>query len=706
MDTTAGGNQLRRCPDQPTLVKYQTGRLADPISESLAGHLETCNRCLDALRELMTGPIDPFEARLLQFCTDRDVDSYAAEPAYSRLESIALALRLQKTHAGKVVGIPSTDFEVDGDTTIGPYTVIDVLGSGGMGVVYRAIHRRLKRTVALKTLRPGAETRSDSLVRFRTEGEAVARLDHHNIVRVYDCGESAGRPYLAMELIEGETLGTKLICDILSCDDAARLVRDLARAVGYAHEQKVLHRDLKPSNVLLTRDGIPKIVDFGLARLLGDHPRLTATEAVMGTPNYMAPEQADGRTADITEQTDIYALGVILYEALTGGPLYIGESRMEILNRVIKGDMSPPSHRRPEIPPALEIICLKCLELAPRDRYRSAGELALELECYLDHKPIQARRASRWRGARRAVQRRIPLVVGGVLLAAGLVAATVALLPRQTESAVPNGESVITLREMETVLESGQPVTLIGESGWPKWFRWQAGKDSQRMHIEPDGTFSAEMVERHSLGVLELLPDPRTDRYKVTAQIRHDLGAYGGYVGLYVGHRTYPWEDRDIQFFAHVKFSGVANGPIIIRPGTGKTVTREGNVHSMSLVTRVYSDVREPPIINVEPCSVSGGPLNALGPRNGVWHDFELVVTPDGIVATVAGHVMNLPATRMTPEILHNSIDSIRTKFPNDPMIQSLRPVYSPRGGIGMLLDPNVAASFRNVTITPIPASQ
>jgi len=417
----------------------------------------------------------------------------------------------------------------------------------------------------------------------------------------------------------------------------------------------------------------------------------------------MAPEQAAGRTADINEQTDIYALGVILYEALTGTPPFVGESKLRIIRMVQKGAVVPPSQSNPEIPPALETICLRCLEPLQKDRYRGAHELVQELDRLLEGKSIQTRRPSRWRGVGRAARRRAPAALVVLLLAAGLVGATAALMPRQASS-IPNGELETVRRELEGELDKGRPVTLVGEKGWPKWFRWQCGGgDAQRMEVEKDGTFLAENTHKTRLGLLELLPDTRNDRYKLTAEIRHELGAYGGHVGMYVGHRVYPREPQDIQFFSHVRFNSVTEVPFVVLK-KGKRVVPEGETHSMALVARMYTDDPGPLILLDQHLAESnGGRLKALGPRNGVWHALEMVVTPDEIVATLSGKTMKLSPPVLSPESLHANVAWHRKDRPNDVAVQNLRPEFAPRRGLGLILFPNSAASIRRVVVTPQP---
>jgi serine/threonine-protein kinase len=308
------------------------------------------------------------------------------------------------------------------------YEVESVLGQGGMGVVYRAKHLRLNRTVALKMLLAGPFARPQERQRFRREAEAVAGLRHANIVQVYDSGESDGRPFFTMEYIEGGTLSQKLNGTPLSARDAASLVATLSDAVGAAHANGIIHRDLKPANVLLTADGTPKVADFGLARSLEGETGLTRTGVAMGTPSYMAPEQYRGDAKAIGTVTDVYALGAILYECLTGRAPFRAESAAATFQQVLSDDPVPPSHLNPRVPRDLETICLKCLEKEPLRRYPSAAALAEDLRRFGRGEPIVARPVGRLGRAAKWVRRRptaAALLAAGLLGLAGVLAAVV-----------------------------------------------------------------------------------------------------------------------------------------------------------------------------------------------------------------------------------------------------------------------------------------
>jgi hypothetical protein len=271
----------------------------------------------------------------------------------------------------------------------GGYELLGELGRGGMGVVYKARQVSLNRVVALKMIRHAAGASPEELARFRTEAEAVGRLQHPNIVQVFDVGELEGMPFFSMEFVPGGSLAAQLRDRVYPIRTAAETTATLARAVHAAHEAGIVHRDLKPANVLLTADNTPKVTDFGLARRL-DAEGLTQSGAIMGTPGYMAPEQADGRSRHAGPSADVYSLGAILYELLTGRPPFKGETPVDTILQVIEQAPVPPSKLRPNVPPPLEAICLRCLEKRPEKRYASAAELADDLERCLEGRPTVA----------------------------------------------------------------------------------------------------------------------------------------------------------------------------------------------------------------------------------------------------------------------------------------------------------------------------
>lgn len=310
--------------------------------------------------------------------------------------------------------------------TIPGYLVLGVLGQGGMGVVYRARQERLKRDVALKMVLAGGHASTGHLVRFKSEAESVARLQHPNIVQVFEAGEANGYPFMVLELVPGGSLAEKIRETPLAARPAAELVRTLALAVDHAHRSGVVHRDLKPANVLLAADGTPKVGDFGLARLIGEDSGQTRDGAVLGTPSYMAPEQASGSSQSAGPAADVYALGAILYAALTGRAPFKAATVLDTLEQVRSQEPVPPARLQPTVPRDLETICLTCLQKDPRRRYAAAAALADDLGRFLRDEPIAARRVGPIERGRKWARRHPGVaVLSGVLLTAVLAGVSV-----------------------------------------------------------------------------------------------------------------------------------------------------------------------------------------------------------------------------------------------------------------------------------------
>jgi serine/threonine protein kinase len=286
--------------------------------------------------------------------------------------------------------------------TVAGYEILGVLGRGAMGVVYKARQRGLKRLVALKMILAGDHASERDLARFRAEAEAVARLQHPNIVQIYEVGAEDGRPFFSLEFVDGITLAKMVSSTPLPEREAAGIMLALARGMHVAHEAGVIHRDLKPANVLLAADGTPKISDFGLAKQVEEDSGQTRSGTILGTPNYMAPEQAEGRNKDVGPLSDVYGLGAILYELLTGRAPFRAATVLETLDQVRNQEPVAPHLLRPGVARDLETICLRCLQKEPARRYASAAELADDLARFVNGEPIRARpvstaeRLARW----------------------------------------------------------------------------------------------------------------------------------------------------------------------------------------------------------------------------------------------------------------------------------------------------------------------
>jgi len=354
-----------------------------------------------------------------------ELESFFA--AQDQVQTLSASIRTDPPSANGAVAVaPSA-----APRSFGDYELLEEIARGGMGVVFRARQVSLNRTVALKMVLAGDLASSSDVQRFRNEAEAAALMDHPNIVPVYDVGELGGWHYFSMKLIEGGslaqligrgdwTLGTKD-----DCRRAARLVAAVARAVHYAHQRGILHRDLKPGNVLLEADGAPLVTDFGLAKRLDEGQALTQTGAIVGTPGYMAPEQASGKHRELTTAADVYSLGAILYELLTGRPPFRGENVLDTLLQVREAKPVRPWALNPRVDADLETVCLKCLEKEPTKRYPSAEALADDLERWQRGEPVRARRAGllerMWKWARRrpGLALMTGLITGFLLLSAG-----------------------------------------------------------------------------------------------------------------------------------------------------------------------------------------------------------------------------------------------------------------------------------------------
>ena len=302
------------------------------------------------------------------------------------------------------------DLDMQAGTDFGEFELIEEIATGGMGIVFKARHKKLGRIVALKTIRPAAlKPGADAIQRFRIEAEAVARLDHPHIVPIYEMGEHGGFPFISLKLIGGGDLERHVPRLRNAPQASARLMREVARAVHYAHLRGILHRDLKPSNILLDERDEPHVTDFGLAKHVENDSGLTQTGLILGTPSYMAPEQVSGHRGEVTTAADVYGLGAVLYKLLTGRPPFQAASVYETLQQVREQEPVPPAMRDHHVDRDLAAICLKCLEKSPGQRYASAEAVADDLDRWLSGEPIAAhpighmRRAWRWCGRNRVV---------------------------------------------------------------------------------------------------------------------------------------------------------------------------------------------------------------------------------------------------------------------------------------------------------------
>jgi len=310
--------------------------------------------------------------------------------ASAKADDCGFAQNVEASDASAAPHSKKTSAELLGE--LGDYELVEEVGRGGQGVVFRARQKSLNRTVALKVISLGQWASKAHLKRFRREAEAAASLDHPGIVPIYEVGERDGQCYFSMKFIEGGQLDEVVRHTPMSIRQAAELIAKVARTVHYAHEHGILHRDIKPGNILLDAKGEPHLTDFGLARLVETESTVTRTKEVLGTPSYMAAEQAIGNNAAISSVTDVYGLGAVLYQLLTGQPPFAGGTTYETIKLLLDTEPRQPRLLNPKIDRDLSTICLKCLEKNPNRRYSSALALAEDLEHRLKHEPIQARR--------------------------------------------------------------------------------------------------------------------------------------------------------------------------------------------------------------------------------------------------------------------------------------------------------------------------
>ena len=424
-------------------------------------------------------------------------------------------------------------FLVDGQLpTVPGYEVDEVLGHGGMGVVYKARHVKLNRPVALKMMLYGADATSSEQARFQREAEAVAALHDPHIVQIYDVGEADGRPYYTMEFLEGGSLAKRLAGKPQPAAAAASYSLTLAEAVQAAHNAGIVHRDLKPANVLLTSDGMLKISDFGLARRLDVDQSLTLTAANVGTPSYMAPEQALGRANAFSHAVDIYALGAMLYEMLTGRPPFRAETAAETQRQLIAEEPVPPSRLNTNVPRDLETICLKCLHKEPERRYASAETLADDLRRFAEGRPIHARpvgwaeRSWRW-------SRRNPAAAALLVTALALVGLAsgggVWLVHQQAER---RAEAIQRDRELRNEVTTAVAQSVVLRKG----FHFKEARElleQARQRLEPAGPDELRRLVDQRRADLDLVERLDTVRFPAARAVILDPAAESHYVSIF-----------------------------------------------------------------------------------------------------------------------------------------------------------------------------
>jgi serine/threonine-protein kinase len=561
------------------------------------------------------------------------------------------------------------------DRWLDHYEVLERIGRGGMGIVYKARQFPLNRIVALKMIRMGDDATPEAVARFKGEAEKLASLHHPNIVQIYAVGEWEGLPCFSMEYIDGGNLSQKIGGRPQPARQSAQWMEAVARAVHYSHEQGLVHRDLKPGNIVLTVDGVPKITDFGLAKRVDGDTNLTLSGVVVGTVRYCAPESAAGRVKDIGPLSDVYSLGAILYELLTGQAPFKAETHHETLQLVQTHDPVRPRVHNPAVDRELEAVCLKCLEKRPRRRYASAQAVADDLARWLRGEPTGARPRG-WLTRLGSRIRRRPLVSAAIVLAllGALIAPVVAYFREPARK----------LDASFKALRQGKPVTLIGRDGGPAWFQVIPPLGDTKTETAPDGTFSVTALR---FALVELLPDPQLERYRFSAEVRHDTGAGpSGKVGIYfAGSKRSTAEGQIVDDFWGIDFNDIVD---MSRPRQlGDLEGRTGNPVLCFIERHLRSeqDVVKHKIPKLE----RRFPRSLLA-----WRKVAVLVTPERIKAfwdhEFIGE-LSLIELMKSSERLDEAA----------PVQAGLKPIFAPRGALGLYVF-NAAASFRSVKVEPL----
>jgi hypothetical protein len=683
------------CPNWDVLTAYDQGRLPAPLLEVVANHLTTCEQCLETLTTLHDS-IDPLIANLRRFVPEQPPapageagpEAVAGRPPTWGVFEIAAASTLPEGLSPVVVGA-----DADWPRAFGKYELLEKIAQGGMGIVYKARQLPpLERLVALKVIAAGAASGPGLVARFRVEAQAVARLKHPHIVQIYDYGEEDGQPYFSMELMEGGSLKQQLAGQPQPERAAAELVRTLALAVQAAHQEQVVHRDLKPGNVLLDKAGLAKIADFGLAKLLDDDQGSSLPEAIVGTPSYMAPEQARGDAGAVGPLVDVYALGAILYEMLTGRPPFLAAHRQATMDQVCSERPQSIAPQRPRVPRDLEAICLKCLEKDPEKRYASAEALADDLGRWQRGDSTLALPLSwpqwAWRKLRRHALVRSAAAI--VLLASAVALAVVVC--RDPER---------TIQQLESQLALGKPVPLLPDGKGPRWFRLRTGEGSAQIRRSNQGSFTISAFEPV---LCELIRDPRQDRYRFRAEVQLASADPTGVAGIYFAHQATPLATTDLHEFIELTFNDIMDAK-----DAWKTMCNalpppyppEPRANPVGFNSRLYAEPLERlketkfEVAMPEICP------SVRGATPGVWCSLVVEVTPDTVSTFWDGKPVGSVATAEITKATKNCLALLRKDHPDELAARQEGPCLNFRGGLGLYVSRS-SANFRDVAVEPM----
>ena len=693
MRSDPSSNRRTTCPSRAVLYQFWLDRLPPRGADAVADHLAICPPCAALFDEL--NEKDSLVSRLRRWLP------HPTPPLDPECERLAVAARLIPleptgaiTSSGDTCTLPNKDRQ---DVSAPPrpfggYELLRKLGFGGMGVVWKARQVSLNRLVALKMIRFGPAAGDAERERFRLEGEAIARVRHPNIVEVYDAGEHEGQPYFAMELLEGGTLAQTQRGHPYSPRAAGELLHTLALAVQAAHDAGVVHRDLKPSNVLFGAGGGVKIADFGLAKLLDAAGSQTRSGDILGTPSYMAPEQARGDVRAVGPRTDVYALGAILYELLCGKAPFRGADRDATLKQVLSGEPAPLPRFEKVKPRELAAISLKCLQKEPRDRYPTATALAEDLDRWLHDQPTEAKFPGRLTRGLGFIRRRTLLTASLGVCGLGAVGGLAGWMLWNPDAAAD---------DLEQRLARGESVTLLGETGAPAWSKWAFGKEKALADSALDGTFQ---INCWNSALLELLRNPRREHYLFRAEMIHwdDSEDGSGRVGVYFGRQARSGSSGTVHVLVQVQFNDIHSQAEWTRNlNKNRVVTRLPELpvpKANPLETKVCKYSQQSGTVIDDVASVEL--FQPQGRSNQRWRSLAIEVAPTEI--RIFWDKDDKPALAASTARIDKTlrISIAQTQGMNLPT-PDVPIAFAPRGGLGLHVTKG-AASFRNVTVEPL----
>jgi len=699
-----------------SLLPREADDLLHKAADELRRHLETGQDChaetiLNAFPSLASDPARVLELIVLEFQLRRQLGQnpqpsewyerfpHWHEQLQARLEEgMPTTLERIERETAALATSPycgadrQTVEELDLDAPVlGRHEILKEIDRGGMGVVYRARDLVLDRVVALKVIRSGAFASDDEVRRFYQEARAAAQLRHPNIVPIYGMGMYEQQHCFTMALFPRGSLAEHLLEYREDVRAAAALLVKVARAVQAAHEHGIIHRDLKPGNILLDERGEPVVSDFGLAKRQDVSAVLTLPAHPVGTPAYMAPEQA--RCEAATAASDIWSLGVILYELLTVRRPFSGDGCDDVKQKILHADLVSPRRLRPDLPRDLETIVLTCLEKEPKRRYPSAAALADDLERWLRGEPIQARPEPRWQRLRRQFRRRVGMkgvmmmLVGVLLLVSGAAGVWTLFVYLSPAAKVQRSQEQV-LASLQRELAEGKSVTLVGPVGPPKWYRWRTQMGRAPLPVRHKSPLKLESGAR--LLLLELLPDPQHVSYRFSAEVQPypQTAQNPMQIGLYFAYEelaTPTGLEQCFGLFRLVVENSVVTEAELFLMGYYEQDANEKNViYEIPLLFKrrsgFFPNVPPPPAANLKEMP---------------WRRIEVHVTPIEVKAfcdeCLMGHYF---VANMQKKIAKAWRATHPATFP--------LPTFPLRGGLGLYVV-NGPVNCRNVVVEPIP---